>query len=108
MQPATTQFEGIQERVTELCREAVEQSRWAKERTGWAKRVAYERKGALLSLLLLMDHAEVDSVEFRAGRPMIGLTLPTGDRLHAITTQLTPDAREVAFRRIETFWKSAC
>ncbi len=94
--------------VMRLCRDAVEQNRLAKEKTGWARQVAYQRKNELLSLLLLMDHVEINSVEFPGGCPIIGLTLPAiGHRLHAGVNQLTPDARDVAFRRIERFWESA-
>src|SRR3989442_12878104 len=101
MREATIEIEDIQGHVIELCREAIEMSRLAKEVTGPARRGVYRRKEEILSGLLLMDHVEIDSVEFRAGCLMIGLTLPTADRLHALTTHLTLDAREVAFRRIK-------
>ena len=105
--PTTIGTESTQDLVNDLCRDAVEQNRRAKQTSGWARRAAYDRKCELLSLLLLMDHAEINSVEFWAGCPTVGLTLPSGDKLHAVITRLTPDAREVAFRRIEKFWKLA-
>lgn len=105
--PTSTAASGGNDLVKALCDEAVEQSRLAKVSNGRAKREAYARKGRALSLLLLMDRAEVDSVEFRGGRPVIGLTLVSTIPLHALPTQLTADACEIVLRQINSFFKSA-
>ena len=90
--------------VTKLCNEAVEQNRLAKVSRGRDRRLAYQRKGQALSTLLLLGHAVVDSLLFRGCQPLVGLTLPTGDQLHVMPVQLTPDACEIVFRQIKNAW----
>jgi hypothetical protein len=91
-------------RIQSLCEEAVEQNRLAKVSGGRDRRTAYQRKGQALSMLLLLGHAEVDSVLLKGCRPVVGLTLPTGDQLHVLPSQLTHEAREIVFRQIATAW----
>ncbi len=86
----------------ELVRQAVESNKEAKMAVGRARRMAYQKKAAALSMLLLLNHAEVDSVTFCAGQVTLGLTLAGGvSKQHSRPEHLSDDAREVALRQVD-------
>mgnify|MGYP001286476281 CR=1 FL=1 len=86
-------------RIENLRCEAIEQNRRAKLTHGYARKVAYQKKAEALSTLVLMGHAEVNSVEIWGGRPVVGFTL-ADHKLHAVVCELSADAREIALRQI--------
>ena len=102
-QSTTTQTESSVERLRD---EAVEQNRRAKTAGRYRERkIAYQKKADAVSTLILLGHVEVDSIDFKGGRPVVGLTLTGNVRLHAIPTDLTPSAREIVFRQVVACWK---
>lgn len=93
-------------RIPALCEEAVEQGKIAHHSYGKQKREAQRRKGSACSLLILLGSVEIDSVQLTPSL-VIGLTFPYCGRVHIPPQQLTPDAQEVAFRRIAALLERA-
>lgn len=89
-------------RLDTLRAEAVEQNRRAKLGRGYERKLAYRKKANALSLLVLLGHAEVDSIEFKGGQPVVGLTVTGNVRLHALPNELSQAAREIVFRQVIT------
>jgi len=95
----------VKSAVETLRDEAVEQNRRAKTADHYRDRkVAYQKKADAISTLVILGHAEVDSIEFKGGRPVVGLTLAGNVRLHAIPTELSVPARELVFRQVIARW----
>src|SRR5437016_5132792 len=103
MESITEQQSSGDARVKVLCAEAVEQGRQAKLLHGRDRRTAYQKKGTALSLLVLLGHAEVDSIELKGGQPIVGLTVAGNVQLHVLPSQLTSDAREVVLKQLTTY-----